>query len=93
MVLAAAGLLLWMLSHTVYRLDDDLLHIRSGPVSLQIRLADITAVAPTRNPRSSPALSLDRLMITYDRDRSCMISPRDKAAFVAELARRGVTTG
>jgi Bacterial PH domain len=91
-LMAVVGLILWMLFQTVYRLGDDMLRIRCGPFSIQIPLASITAVTATRNPLSSPALSLDRLMITYGRGQSCMISPHDKAAFLAELARRGITT-
>ena len=53
----------------------------------KVPLAEVTAVRSTRNPLSSPALSLDRLEITYGR-RRIMISPEDKARFLKELEAR-----
>ncbi len=70
-----------------YGIDDTTLVVRFGVVRLRIPLADITEVMPTRNPLSSPAMSLDRLSIRY-RDKRVMISPADKAGFLDELARR-----
>jgi hypothetical protein len=52
-------------------------------------MRDIRTVTPTRNPLSSPALSLDRLRIDYGRGRRIMVSPRDPGAFLRELRRRG----
>ena len=60
-LLASAALVLWVLLRTVYRLENDALAIRSGPFAMRIPLASITGIRPTRNPLSSPALSLDRL--------------------------------
>src|SRR5687768_5994517 len=48
-----------------YGLTDSELIVRHGFIRQRIKLADITEVAPTRNPLSSPALSLDRLRITF----------------------------
>jgi hypothetical protein len=46
-------------------------------------------VVPTRNPLSSPALSLDRLHIRYGGSRmGIMISPVNKAVFLQDLAAR-----
>ena len=56
---------LWILTTTHYKLDDRTLSINSGPVHWQVSLAKISAVILTRNPLSSPALSLDRLQIQY----------------------------
>lgn len=87
--LGAPAFLLWSLYGTSYTLLTDQLLIRSGPFRFRIPLAEITAVAPSRNPRSSPACSLDRLEIRYRGDRSRMlISPEDKAGFLEALRRR-----
>lgn len=91
--LAAACLILWILFQTVYHLGSDSLHVRSGPISFRIPLDSITGIKPTRNPLSSPALSLDRLQISYGQGKSCMISPNNKAEFLAELRNRGVNVG
>ena len=70
-----------------YGIDDDALVVRYGVIRQRVPLADITSVEPTRNPLSSPALSLDRLLIRYG-GRRIMISPAARDEFLAELARR-----
>jgi membrane protein YdbS with pleckstrin-like domain len=82
-----------LLAGTHYTFDGDALRIRSGPFRWNIPLAEIRGVQPTRNPLSSPALSLDRLRITYGPGRFIMISPENKEGFLRELAKRcpGVT--
>jgi hypothetical protein len=86
------GLFLWLALSTRYTLTDELLYIRCGPVRKVVRLASITRIENTRNPLSSPALSMDRLAIHYDKHRFVMISPEDKSAFLAALRDRGVTS-
>lgn len=46
-----------------YEIKSPDLLIRSGLTRSRITLSSIEAVKPTRNPASSPALSLDRLQI------------------------------
>jgi hypothetical protein len=79
------GLPLWLLFATRYTLDSRLLTVRSGPFKWRIPIADITGITPTRNPLSSPALSLDRLRIDYGRGRAVMISPRNKEQFLRDI--------
>ncbi len=71
-----------------YGISEDALIVRHGLVRQRVKLADITAVTPTRSPLSSPALSLDRLRITFGTGffKSVMISPADKKQFLVELA-------
>jgi membrane protein YdbS with pleckstrin-like domain len=90
-VAIGAGLPLWLLSSTRYALEPGQLRVQSGPFKWRIPIADITAITPTSNPLSSPALSLDRLRIDYGKGRSVMISPRDKQGFLGamESARAG----
>jgi hypothetical protein len=47
-----------------------------------------TVVESTRNPASSPALSLDRLLIRYGGGSEIMVSPADKAGFMAAIKKR-----
>lgn len=82
------GLPLWLLLATYYRFDGPDLVVRSGPFRWRIPLVAITGVTPTSELLSSPALSLDRLKITYGQGRSIMISPRDKQDFLRELELR-----
>jgi hypothetical protein len=86
-VVLGAGLPLWTLFGTCYELTPGRLRIRCGPFRWTVPLNEIRAVTPTRNPLSSPALSLDRLRIDYGRGSSVMISPRDQARFLEEMGR------
>ena len=65
-----------------------MLDIRSGPFRFRVPLGEVISVEPSRNPLSSPACSLDRLLIRYGR-RQIMVSPKDRLAFLDALARRG----
>ena len=77
---------LWTLLGTWYALDGKALYVRSGPFRWTIRLQDIHSVTAARGQmRSAPALSLDRLRIDYGANRSILISPRDKDAFIRDL--------
>lgn len=83
-----AGLPLWLLAATGYRVEQDALAIRSGPFRWRIPLQDIRAVEPARSWLSSPALSLDRLRIRHGRAGQVLVSPKDRQAFVQALRRR-----
>lgn len=80
-----AGLPLWVLLDTRYVVDATHLRIRSGPFRWTVPIAGIVRIAPTSNPLSSPALSLDRLRIEYGRGASVMVSPRDRAGFMRAI--------
>lgn len=73
-----------------YGISADRLIVRHGVVRQRVRLADITEVQPSRNPLSSPALSLNRLHVRFGSGffRSVLISPADRAGFLALLAER-----
>jgi hypothetical protein len=87
------GLPIWMYTSTRYVLNDNTLLVKSGGFSWQIPVAEITAITPTRNARSSPALSLDRLRIDYSVDKSVMISPKLKQQFLQDLDARRAKPG
>lgn len=80
-----AGLPLWVLLDTRYVVDATHLRIRSGPFRWTVPIAGIVRIAPTSNPLSSPALSLDRLCLEYGRGASVMVSPRDRAGFMRAI--------
>jgi len=84
-LLVGAVLPVWLLLSTHYTITDTDLRVRSGPFTWRVPLAEITSVTPTRNPLSSPALSLDRLRIEYGRGRTLLISPQDREGFLACL--------
>ena len=84
------ALCVWTLLGTYYVIDATSLVVRSGPFHWTVPLRDIRSVQPTRDIRSGPALSFDRLRIEYGAGRVLLISPREKDAFLADLARKGV---
>jgi hypothetical protein len=51
----------------------------------KIDIKSIRKIYKTRNPLSSPALSIDRIAIVYNKFDEVLISPADRAAFVQEL--------
>ncbi len=71
-----------LLVRTHYTVQGNILRIASGPFSWKVPVDQIESVKATRNPLSSPALSLDRLQISYGKDRRIMVSPADKAGFL-----------
>jgi hypothetical protein len=82
-----AVIVIWVVSATWYEFDLVALIVRSGPFSWRIPYGDIQGIEESDSFRSGPALSLDRLAIVR-RDGSVMlVSPKDKASFVAALHR------
>jgi hypothetical protein len=73
-----------------YGLDDTHLIVRFGLCRKLVPLADISEVHPTRNPLSSPALSLDRLHVQYGQGvfKAVLISPAGRDRFLDDLAQR-----
>ena len=51
----------------------------------KIDIKSIRKVYQTRNPLSSPALSIDRIAIVYNKFDEVLISPVDRADFIQEL--------
>ncbi len=84
-LLLAAILIASILVATYYTVDRTTLKIVSGPIRMRVRLDEINSVKATRNPLSSPALSLDRLMINYGKNRKVMVSPADKRGFLKAI--------
>jgi hypothetical protein len=82
--LVIVGLLGSMLIGTHYTVDGNTLRIACGPFRWRVPVDAIESVEPTRNPLSSPALSLDRLRIQYGK-RRIMVSPADKAGFLKAI--------
>ena len=78
----------WVVLSTYYEFDGGLLVVHSGPFCWRIPLNAISAVHESNSVRSGPALSLDRLEIVYGNGRVLLISPEDKAGFLAALHRR-----
>lgn len=85
LVIGVSGLLIWLLVGTHYTVERGYIRIASGPFRWKVPIDDITSVNATRNPLSSPALSLDRIMIHYGKRRRIMISPADREGFLEAI--------
>jgi hypothetical protein len=84
-------LLAWVLLDTRYILDSRELLVRCGPLRWVVPIAQITSAIPGRDPTSGPALSLDRVRITFGPGKVIVISPRERELFLKtlETLRRG----
>jgi len=71
--------------HTFYVVTEKVLKVKGGIFNWTIPIEDIEVIAESKNPLSAPALSLDRLQITYGKSKFILISPKDKALFLNHL--------
>lgn len=83
--MAIIALIVWLTLGTYYVVDRGTLKIVAGPFRWKVPIEQISSVESTRNPLSSPALSLDRLRIRYGKNRRIMISPADQAGFLKAI--------
>ena len=90
-VLAIAPIVLipaWLSISTYYRVDSAIMRVQSGPFSWAIPLDQIRNVTAERAWSAAPALSANRLKIDYGQQRSIMVSPKNRAAFIAAIGQR-----
>ncbi|HEX4025430.1 MAG TPA: PH domain-containing protein [Steroidobacteraceae bacterium] len=83
-----AVVIVWVNLSTYYEFEGEAFVAHSGPFRWRIPLQEIRAVSESDSARSGPALSMDRLEVAYGNGRVLLISPRDKAGFLAALRRR-----
>lgn len=71
---------------TEYTIDCGNLKVRSGLFfNKVIDIESIKKVVETKTPLSSPALSIDRIEVFYNKFDSIIISPKDKMGFIEQL--------
>ena len=88
LLIGGVGLILPLVSllSTRYVIQGQQLVVRSGLFKWRIPINEISDITPTSDPIASPALSLDRLRISYGRSKTVLVSPRNKDAFLAQIA-------
>jgi hypothetical protein len=82
------GVILWSFKSTYYVIEGSTLTVKSAFMKWRIDIHHIDEITPTRNPMSSPALSLDRLELRYreqGRSRTILVSPSEKGRFLEAL--------
>ncbi len=87
-VLFVAGIYVGCVFPMRYGISSDRLIIRFGLCRQHVLFSDILEIHPTRNPLSSPALSLDRLHVRFGKGifSAVMISPGQRERFLEDLA-------
>ena len=85
--ITVAGILLVasVLLRTHYTVSDGRVRIVSGPFAWTISISEIDDITESNNILSSPALSLDRLKISYRHNRHILVSPADKKGFLKAI--------
>lgn len=80
------GLILIFSKTTRYIINENQLIVKSTwIVNERIDISKITKIEKSNSILSSPALSLDRLRIRYNKYDEVLISPKEKKAFIDEL--------
>ena len=85
MVLLGVILPIALIISTKYVVDGNLLIIKAGFFKWEVNILEITEVRKTKNPLSSPALSLDRIEIKYKNNKKIMISPNNLEEFLKAI--------
>jgi hypothetical protein len=83
----ATAFIVWVFGATYYVITADDLIVHAGPIRRTVPLRSVQRLRATHNPLSSPALSLDRIEVTYGSKR-VLISPQDKRGFVRAVLKR-----
>ena len=74
-------LILLLFRSIKYKIDGNNLIIWKNKIDIN----SIKKIYKTKNPLSSPALSIDRIAIVYNKYDEVLISPKDKIQFIDEL--------
>ncbi|MGV9004644.1 PH domain-containing protein [Flavobacterium sp.] len=75
------GLILLLLWKIKYKIESTTLTVWFT----KIEIKSIKKIYKTRNPLSSPALSIDRIAIVYNKYDEILISPKDQVQFIEDL--------
>jgi glucan phosphoethanolaminetransferase (alkaline phosphatase superfamily) len=86
LILFVIAFIVHMFMTTFYIIIDDKLTIKCGfLINVSIPIVTIKKISETNNIMSSPALSLDRLEILYNKFDTVMISPKEKTKFIEAI--------
>src|SRR5690606_17979894 len=80
------GFIVHLFATTYYLIDGSKLIIRCGfMVNMTLDITSIKKIEETNNPLSSPATSLDRLALYYQKSNMVLVSPERKEEFIRLL--------
>ncbi|MDQ1145866.1 hypothetical protein QE429_002693 [Bacillus sp. SORGH_AS 510] len=76
-----SAFIIWIWFGTYYEIKREQLIVAGGPFRWKIDIMSMSSIRKTRNPLSSPALSLKRLEIRYGKWNIIFISPQHEVQF------------
>ncbi|WP_338448393.1 PH domain-containing protein [Niallia oryzisoli] len=79
---------MWIWFKTGYTIENHFLKIEYGPIKKKIKIDEIHSIRETTNPFTAPALSMDKIEITYARFHTISISPKKKMEFARLLLKQ-----
>lgn len=86
-ILLLLTFIIHMLLTTQYKINGKTLRIKSGIfVNKSVNIDTIRKITETSSVLSSPANSLDRIELRYNKFERIIISPKDKAGFIKTLS-------
>ncbi|WP_316570131.1 PH domain-containing protein [Neobacillus sp. YIM B06451] len=80
-----AGFLLWLWFSTGYKVEGDMLMVKSGPFRRSIPIKEIVKVSRSKSLLASYALSIKRLEIRFGKYGQVYVSPQDEQGFIKSL--------
>lgn len=80
-----AGFLLWLWFSTGYKVEGNLLIVKSGPFKRKIPIKEIGKVKQSKSLLASYALSIRRLEVRFGKYGMVHVSPKDEHGFIKSL--------
>ena len=85
-LLLLTAFICYIFATTYYVIHENILRVRCGfMIDKSINIGSIKQISESTNPLSSPANSLERLEIHFNKFDRILISPKDKADLIMEL--------
>ncbi|OZU90191.1 hypothetical protein CIL03_03345 [Virgibacillus indicus] len=84
-ILPLSALLLWFWFSTGYKIENDIIKIRYGPIRLKVPVKNIQIIKKKKNPFTAPALSTDKIELVSGRFDAISISPENQAEFLKKI--------
>lgn len=85
LLIPVISFLVHMFCTTYYTIQDEKLTVKCGFYKQQFDIKSFRKMEETNNAMSSPALSLDRLELYFKGYDSIVLSPKNKAGFIAHI--------
>lgn len=82
---STVGVLVWIWFGAVYIVNEDAIKIKFGPFRSKVNINEIKKIRKVKSILSAPALSVERLEITYGKFNLAYVSPNHEKDFIQLL--------